>query len=74
MCGGSLPGQVVSMAKIGDGQYDCVDRADEEPFTARNQTSANTTLVLALCNNTQGNPGVVCGDVCRAVDGALILI
>ena len=67
MCEGSLPGQVVSTAKIGDGQYDCVDRSDEKPFTARNQTSANTTLVLEPCNTPQGNPGVQCGDVCGSV-------
>lgn len=59
---GGLPGQCIAPAKEGDGEYDCLDRSKEDPYTdSRTSHSAVDLSQLQSCKDEYSQqPGLKC--------------
>ena len=67
-----LPGQCVRKEKIGDGNFDCLDRSDERPYARHiNSNPAINLTKLKTCQNGR-HPGLTCSGLreqCLVLDG-----
>ena len=58
----SIPGQCIAEFKTGDGEYNCLDRSDEDPFRkAANKETIINLAKLKNCTLEDGDPGLECG-------------